>query len=144
MEWNADPVICSENCRAKTLSVLGEHRIAFFASRPIKQGTEILMDYGLQYEKKHNLHGDGKKARSENPEKWTLGNNEGQIAIILDDSEERLHARSASEESTLRSSKRPRLLRRAQVPESDASDDSENQPLSRKCQATTLRLTIQC
>lgn len=35
-----------ENCQAKVLSVLCEHRIAFFAIKAIKAGQEIMMDYG--------------------------------------------------------------------------------------------------
>lgn len=35
-----------ENCQPKILSVLGEHRIAFYASKTIKAGSEIFMDYG--------------------------------------------------------------------------------------------------
>lgn len=43
------------------------------------------MDYGSEYEKKHQLHGKGRRKRRENPKTWIVGNHAGQVAVVSEE-----------------------------------------------------------
>ncbi|KAL3418577.1 SET domain-containing protein [Phlyctema vagabunda] len=45
----------ARNCEAKILWVRGEHRIKFIAARPIREGEELLFDYGEEFITKTGL-----------------------------------------------------------------------------------------